>query len=163
MIIRDLKLKDAKYMYEWMQDPEITKHFRTDFSNMNIDKINKFIINSNNDQINKHFAIVDENDEYLGTISLKDIDYQNKCGEYAICLRKKAMGKCIATKATLALFDFAFNKLDLHRVFLNVYSENVRANKFYLKVGFEYEGCTKDCLYINNQFKSLNWYAKIKD
>ena len=70
-----------------------------------------------------HFAIVDDkNDEYLGTISLKHIDYKNHNAEYAISTRKKVRGSGIAQKSTELILDYAFNNLDLHKVYLNVLS-----------------------------------------
>lgn len=39
---------------------------------MTLEKVKKFIENSFNEE-NKHFAIVNSSDEYLGTISLKNI------------------------------------------------------------------------------------------
>lgn len=47
-----------------------------------------------------HFAIAEENDEYLGTISLKEIDLENQSPEYAIATRKKAQGHGVAKQVT---------------------------------------------------------------
>ena len=42
----------------------------------------------------------DQDDEYLGTISLKNIDLKNKNAEYAISTRKKARGTGANQQAT---------------------------------------------------------------
>ena len=47
-----------------------------------------------------HMEIVDETDEYLGTISLRDIDLENMTAEYDITTRTKAHGKGFAFRAT---------------------------------------------------------------
>ena len=82
-----------------------------------------------------HLAVTDENDEYLGTISLKNIDYKSKNAEYAISMRQCTKGTGAAYKATKQILDYAFNTLDLEKVYLNVLKEN-RAIAFYKKVGF---------------------------
>ena len=48
-------------------------------------------------------------------------------------------------------------------VYLNVYTDNLRANRFYQKAGFVYEGCSKDAVCVRGVFKSLNWYGIIGD
>jgi len=159
MRLRILQEKDAPYMLEWMSDPELIKFFRFDAEKANSDNILAFINRSINDNQNKHFAVVDENDEYLGTISLKNIDYENKNAEYAISLRKKAIGKGFATSATKALLKIAFEELHLHKVYLNVLSENIRAIKFYEKFGFEYDGEFKEHLILNGNYKNIKWYS----
>lgn len=149
-------------MLEWMQDETITCYFQTDFTIMSQDKVLEFIENSFT-KSNQNFAIVDKNDEYMGTISLKHISEEDKNAEYAIVTRKCAQGTGIAKEATLELLYYAFNKLDLHRIYLNVLEENERANLFYKKCGFQYEGTSVDHIRIHNEYRSLNWYGILNE
>ena len=56
-----------------------------------------------------HYAIANKtDDEYYGTISLKDLSLENRIAEYAIVLRKKAQGQGIAYQATKLLLYKAF-------------------------------------------------------
>ena len=77
MKLRSLQLRDTPYMLEWMHDPEINKNFRFNAEDQTIETVQKFIEFAQSDNHNKHFAIADENDEYQGTVSLKDIDLDN--------------------------------------------------------------------------------------
>lgn len=63
-----------------------------DFKNFTEEDIKKFIDNGNESSKNIHYACVDEEDNYLGTISLKNIDIRNKNAEYAISFCKFAHG-----------------------------------------------------------------------
>lgn len=163
MELRNLEQKDAKYMYEWMTDPEIYCNFRFDHNKITFESCKEFIKNSINDEKNKNFAIVNDDDEYLGTVSLKNIDKENKNAEYAIAIRKEFHGTGIAKDATLVILKYAFKNLNLHKVYLNVLSENVRAIKFYEKIGFTYEGEFKKHLCINSEYKDLKWYGFFKE
>ncbi|MEL7605884.1 MAG: GNAT family protein [Sedimentibacter saalensis] len=162
MVLRKLQDKDYEYMKEWMNDEEITSNFRTDFKNIKENEIRKFIQNSYT-EVNINLAVVNVMDEYMGTISLKNINHTDKNGEYAIVLRKKAIGTGLATLATEELLRISFCELGLNRVYLNVYSENLRAIKFYEKVGFKYEGEFKKHICVNNVFKNLMWFAILKE
>lgn len=152
--IRTLQEKDAAGMLEWQKDPSIMCFFRFDASSATIDTCRDYIARANREPNARHYAIADENDEYLGTISLKNIDGES--AEYAISTRKCAHGTGAAAQATEAIFDIAFRELGLKRVYLNVLAENARANAFYLKMGFRYT-CSKK-IAIRNAEKDLNWY-----
>lgn len=157
--LRELQDKDAPYMLEWMQDSSIACFFRFGAEIMTIDSCRDYIMNAGKNERCKHYAIVDEVDEYLGTISLKEIDYEKKEAEYAISTRKKVHGTGAALEATHQIWKIAFEDLQLERIYLNVLTENKRANAFYIKAGFQFEYLEKDALEIRGEKKSLNWYA----
>lgn len=157
-MLRRLNQKDAPLMLEWMHDNTINCCFQYPFADMTLEKVKTFIENSFNDE-NRHFAIVDLNDEYLGTISLKNISQKNKNAEYAIVTRKKAQGTGEALQATKELINYAFKELGLHKIYLNVLEDNIRARKFYEKCGFKQEGVAKDAVIIAGNYKSLVWYG----
>ena len=48
--------------------------------------------------------------------------------------------------------DFTFEELKLHRLELNVYSFNPRAEKVYLKAGFKREGIRRDAIMDENNY-----------
>lgn len=160
-MLRRLKEKDAPFMLEWMHDSEINCYFQYPFKEMTIEGVKSFIENSFSEE-NKHFAIVDSNDEYLGTISLKNISYKNKNAEYAIVTRKKAQGTGIAMQSTKELLEYAFKELGLHKIYLNVLEDNIRARRFYEKCGFKQEGISQDSVVVSNEYKSLAWYGILR-
>lgn len=159
MILRKLAIRDSRKMLEWMMDPIISQSFRFDTTNIQIEQVIEFIEKSLIDNRNLHLAIADDNDEYLGTISLKNINLENYNAEYAIALRKKAIGTNIAQKATDTILYIAFFEIGLHKVYLNVLSENTRAIRFYEKYGFTFEGEFMSHLKINGEYKDLKWYG----
>ncbi len=166
MKLRRLQKKDASGMLEWMHDPEFQKHFQIDMMNRKMEDVIEFINQSQSDLIEGksiHYAIAGEEDEYLGTISLKDIDLSARKAEFAISLRKMAQGKGIATEATRELLRLAFDKFGLERVYLNVLSENRSAIHLYEKCGFVYEGAFRNHLFLKGEYKTLKWYSILKN
>lgn len=157
-MIRRLEKKDVEGMLGWMCDSEVNCFFQFDFASMTRERALEFVENSFTDET-QHFAIVDDGDHYLGTISLKNISKRDRNAEYAIVTRKEAWGGGAAREATKEIIRYAFEELGLHRVYLNVLEENVRANQFYVKCGFVLEGTFKDHLYLQGEYKNLNWYA----
>ena len=133
-MIRRLNKADIVPMLEWMHDENVTKNLQADFARMTQDNVEEFIKNSVTDS-NVHFAIVDDNDEYMGTISLKNIDKKSLNAEYAIVTRSIAHGKGYAAKGTADILKYGFEELGLERIYLYVTKKNIAANKFYVKCG----------------------------
>ena len=162
--LRELRQKDIDGMYEWIHDEKINCNFR--FATKDRTEIETFIKQSGLQReagTDFYYAITDESDEYLGTVSLKNVDADAKTAEYAIVLRQCAQGKGVACQATDQILSIAFTRLCLKRIYLNVLTENVRACTFYEKYGFQYEGQFQNHLYINGVIHSLCWYAMSAD
>ena len=157
--MRPLDLRDAEGMLEWMHDDKIAHVFAKNFSTMQLDDVKTFIKKSQVDKSALHLAVVDDTDEYMGTISLKDIDEENRRAEYAISMRKCAHGTGLSFKATKELLAYAFEKIRLHKVYLNVLSLNQRAIAFYKKCGFKQEGCFSDWVLRDGNYYDLLWFA----
>lgn len=159
MMLRELKQKDAEYMLEWMHDENVYAYLGKDFSSMTIENCRSFIKESvENPGNGRNYAIVDEEDEYMGTISLKNIEWDEKRAEYAISCRTKAMGKGFAKAATEELFKIAAQDLGLTLIYLYVRETNVRARKLYRKTGFEE---TVKPVFIREEFDApMLWFQK---
>lgn len=164
--IRRLQPKDCKGMLEWMHDREIAQNFHADMMNKTEKNVLEFIEQADIIPVNGksiHYAIVDETDEYLGTISLKAINLEDKNAEYAISLRKAAQNKGVGYLATKELLDLAFNIFNLEKVYLNVLVHNEGAIHLYEKCGFVLEGEFRNHLYLRGQYQNLRWYAMLKE
>lgn len=164
--LRQLLEKDVNGMLEWMHDPDIQNNFRVALQEMGEEEALRFIKEAECTPVagkNIHYAIVGADDEYLGTISLKNMDLESKNAEYAISLRKKAQGLGIATEVTMEILRKAFEDFGLERVYLNVLSENKRAIHLYEKCGFVFEGEFRKHLFLRGTFKTLRWYSILKE
>ena len=161
MELRKLELKDAPKMLEWMTAKDVNNYFRFDPKMISLESCEQFIKNSFND-LNKTYAI-DINEEYIGSISLKNIDMQNLNAEFAISIRNNYRGQGFGKNAIKKILKIAFEDLKLHKVYLNVFSDNSRAIKLYEESGFKYEGELKEHIIINGAYKNLKLYGILKE
>lgn len=137
MQLRALEKRDLPLMLEWMRDKEYLAYFREETLSRGDSEVEAFIDNAAKlDGNARHFAIASDKDEYIGTVSLKNIDEQKRCAEYAIVLRKGFFGAGASEFATAAVIDYAFDVLGLNYVYLNVRETNARAIAFYNRFGF---------------------------
>ena len=135
MRLRKLELKDAPLMLEWMHDESVVKDMQADFSSKTLEDCDLFILSSKDMLKNLHLAIVDENDEYMGTVSLKNIEEDK--AEFAITVRKYAMGKGYSRFGMREIIRMGLEDMNLSRIYWYVDKNNQRAIKFYDKNGYQ--------------------------
>ena len=146
-------------MLEWMHDPSVVEYMQADFASKSLDDCIGFI-HSSSDK-NAHFAVVDDQDKYMGTVSLKHITDNE--AEFAITVRKVAMGKGISSFAMREIIEYGFNTLNLKSIYWCVNPENKRAVRFYDKNGYtridkkEFSGG-----YTPEQIQQYIWYQILR-
>lgn len=165
-MIRELREKDALFMHEWMKDENVTENLKADFKNKTVEDCKKFIKDSLNNENNLHYAIVNEQDEYLGTVSLKNINKDDSSAEFAITIRRKAMGTGCATYAMKEIMRRGFEKLNLNYIYWYVDQKNERAVRFYDKNNYkriDFEKVINICHNVKNDCNdNYIWYMEIK-
>lgn len=142
MKLRKLKSEDAVYMLEWMHNPSVVEYMQADFSHKTLEDCWDFINKSQDTINNLHLAIVDDNDNYMGTVSLKNI--RNDIAEFAIVVRKNAMGKGYSKYGMKEIVRLGLEELGLKKIYWCVSPENIRACKFYDKNGYKQMQLSKD-------------------
>ncbi len=155
MKLRMLKIEDAPLMLEWMHDDSVVHDLNADYASKTISDCEKFIKYSLTTDSDLHMAIVDDLDVYMGTVSLKHIDKSAGNTEFAITVRKSAMGKGFSQYAMTEIIRIAFEDLGLSTVFWCVSEKNKRAVRFYEKM------CFKDAVSVPKNM--LDTYAAVPD
>ena len=108
MRLRKLRARDAGPMLEWMHDDVVTRHLREAFGRKSMDDCLAFIASAQDESESIHLAIVDHNDEYMGTVSLKHI--RQGAAELGIVLRSCAMGKGYAAFAVSEIIEYGLRR-----------------------------------------------------
>ena len=136
MTLRRLQMEDAPLMLEWMHDSDAVAYMHTKFGAMTLADCQAFIRSAQSDVPSLHRAVADENGIYLGTVSLKNIDKQHQQAEFAIAVRRVAMGRGVSSWAMKAILQLGFAELGLRRIYWCADAANVRACRFYEKQGY---------------------------
>ncbi len=104
------------------------------------------------------------NDEPVGLIGLLGIDKVNKKAEYYVCLGEHSCkGKGVAKAASRLLVKYAFEVLDLNKVYLYTEEENIPAQRLFESLGFRKEGLLIDDLIYNGRKVNRFVYGLLKD
>jgi RimJ/RimL family protein N-acetyltransferase len=94
------------------------------------------------------WAILRQHDgAFLGEAVINDFDPHNESANYRIWLGGPAhFGRGYGTEVTRLVVDYAFDRIGLHRLELEVFAFNPRARRVYEKCGFQLEGTLRDAL-----------------
>ncbi len=133
MKLRKLEITDAPFMLEWMHDETVTSELSGNFAAKTIYDCQNFISDSLISKKNYHLAIVDDNDEYMGTVSLKNIALTDGTAEFAITIRKSAMGKGYSKYGMAEILRIGKEEFNLKNIYWCVAKTNTRAIRFYDK------------------------------
>lgn len=162
MKLRALEQRDAPLMLEWMHDENVVEHLSAAFATKTEGDCSRFIEASSHDPQNLNLAIADEADTYMGTVSLKHIDIQRREAEFAISIRRCAMGKGFSRFAMAEIIRRGLEELGLDRIYWCVSPENKRAVRFYDKCGYGRicpETLNVSSWYTDEQVSSFLWYC----
>lgn len=154
-IIRLAEVKDAASYYEQNfcpLDSEVAR-FTGCKDTFTKEEVTSFFLKSLEDEDRRFFLIVAPDGKIVGESVINEIDWDLRCANFRIGLfHGTERGKGIGTWATEATRDFAFEELKLHRLELDVFSFNPRAEKAYQKVGFKREGVRRDAVMDGDRY-----------
>lgn len=143
----------------WLNDHDISKYLCT--GRLPISKADIVVPSGDS---NLRFAIItvgQEFDEYIGTISLHDIDWISRRGEVGYLICKEFWGKGIASEAVQLVTDYAFNRLNLHKVEAGVVEGNIGSVKVLEKNGYKEYGRIPDSHYLEGKYHNVIRFYKL--
>ena len=104
------------------------------------------------DRNNIRFAI-ECDDSFVGLVTLTDIDWKNRRAKSGIRLTLDApKQEGIATDALMAMLNYAFKELNLHRVYATIIEHNTPSRKLHAKCGFKEEGLLSQSIYKRGEY-----------
>lgn len=103
----------------------------------------------------KYFAIRVVN-HLIGVCSLRNINTLARSAELQIRIGEKTyQGRGFGTLAVKELVQYGFKDLNLNRIYLDVYHDNLSAIKVYEKNAFQREGEFLEADYVDGQYKNV--------
>ena len=154
--LRALKKSDSNLILEWMKNDKLRYLIGTVYPITELEHENWFE-NRMLEKDNRLFIIEIDNEIPIGVIGFKNLDWVNRNSELFIYIGNlEYWGKGYGTQALKLLIEFSFNKINLHMLYLEVFSYNKGAIKTYEKLGFK-----KDGILRQSKFQDGKYYDKI--
>lgn len=117
------------------------------------------------DRTTFHFLIfLNENDTIVGEVVISDIDYRNKSANIRIEIGDSHnYRKGYSFEALFLALNYAFGMINLNRIELEVFRDNLTAQGLYEKIGFKREGIKRSAYYYEYAYRDLVIMSILKD
>ncbi|MDI9420560.1 MAG: GNAT family N-acetyltransferase [Firmicutes bacterium] len=137
--LRPIEKADYDRIISWSQDMELM-HYSDSSYPANREECESWVASARSNHYKLRFGIA-LGTKLIGDIELDQITWRRGDAELRIRIgERKLWDLGYGTDAVTALLDYAFNNLNLNRIYLKVYTDNLRAIKCYHKAGFKKEG-----------------------
>lgn len=156
IMLREYRSEDLSAIRAWVNDTETTKYLSGAYRRPQTwEQTEEWLQRRlNGDAGGEAFVIADKSTlNYIGQCDLMMIDNVARKAELAILLIKDARGKGCAGEALRLLCAYAFNQLNLNRVWLRVAKQNTSAVRAYERAGFTREGVLRQDIFIDGQYE----------
>lgn len=151
--LRPITLEDTEMVLRWRNSDAVKQYFiyREDITVA--DHLSWMETKVKTGKVCQFIIYFKETDMPIGSVYLQSIDHVHKNAEYGIFIGETdALGKGCGKDAAKLAIEYAFEVLDLHKVYLRVLDNNKRAIRSYENAGFEVEGVMRDEVFVGGKF-----------
>ncbi|MGO1989113.1 GNAT family N-acetyltransferase [Mammaliicoccus vitulinus] len=113
------------------------------------------------DESERRFIVEDE-DSIVGIVELVEINYIHRNCEIQIIIKPEFSSKGYAKFAFEKATSYAFDILNMHKLYLYVDTDNEKAIHIYKSQGFKIEGLLIEQFYTNGKYKDAYIMALLK-
>jgi len=138
--LRPLEKRDIELKVKWYNDPQVNKTLILN-EELELAKSLEWFDKAIHDDSRRDFIIETKDGEPIGLTGLLGIDRIHGTAEcFCVIGRKEFWGKGIGAQVHSLLIQWAFDELNLHKIWAVVYTNNAAVLKLVKKLGFEIEG-----------------------
>ncbi len=158
--LRGVERADLASFQSWLNDPEVTDGLATYLPLSMIDEEQWLDKMSQLPPEEKPLAIeLNEGPNWrlIGNSGFFNVEWVNRCAEFGLFIGDKSVwNKGYGRETVQLLLKHGFETLNLHRIYLRVYSTNPRARRSYEKVGFVLEGTMREAVYRHGRYADVH-------
>lgn len=150
--LRAVERSDIPTFVRWFNDPEVRQYLNM-FLPLSEAQEERWFERLLEDEKGYVFAIETAEGVHIGNVGLHGIDWKNRKATCGIVIgEKEYWNQGYGADALRTLLRFAFEELNLHRIFLHVFDFNRRAIRCYEKVGFRHEGRLRQARFTEGRY-----------
>ena len=164
--LRSVEEEDLITLVTWRNNPDLKKYFR-EYKELSIFAQKKWfneILHPDNSTL--MFSIIDiEKNELIGACGLCYINWINRNAEMSIYIGKNALyiDNYYAADTVTILLEYAFNQLNLHRIYVEVFDFDSKKQKLLEEFGFTREGIFRENHWYNGRWNDSINYSLLMD
>ncbi|NMB80382.1 MAG: GNAT family N-acetyltransferase, partial [Ignavibacteria bacterium] len=156
IILRSIKISDAKYFLKWTENSDNVRYSLWDFQiPKTLEDYKEYIKISNDIKSGKiSFIICDKKSQLpIGEIGLNHIDLINKRARtFTLIGDSKYRAQGLGKEAKQLIIDYAFNTLNLNRLYCSIIEKNEFWISSLINLGFKIEGREREASFREGKY-----------
>lgn len=105
---------------------------------------------------------VKKDGKLIGELKFRNIRWFNRKAELSIILKKEEQNKGTGTEVIKTVIEYAFFKMNLHRLEAEVIETNAASRKLVENFGFKKEGVLREAKFQNGKFINIYRYGLLR-
>jgi RimJ/RimL family protein N-acetyltransferase/GNAT superfamily N-acetyltransferase len=143
--LRPLTEADLPNYVRWFNDPEVTRWLMRE-SGMTLEQEREWFARISSPDFNGVIRAIEAEGRHIGGTALHP-DESRLVANFGIHIGEKSCwGKGYGAAAAREMLRIGFGERGLHRIQLETWSDNIRAQRCYLKCGFRFEGIRRQAV-----------------
>ncbi len=165
LILRHMKVSDARDMYDYARRPQVTRyllwapHDSLDYTRSYLKQVERCYRQGT---FHDFGVILKENNRLIGTCGFARIDEANSTAEAGYVLNPDYWGKGIATEALSAVIALGFEKRGFNRIESRYMVDNQASRRVMEKNGMSFEGIHRQMIFVRDGYEDIGICAILK-
>ncbi len=165
LILRPMRMGDARDLYAYARDPEVSRHVLWD-PHQSIGQSRQYLrtaIRQYRRGLPASYAItLRPSGRMIGTIGFMWVNLDHKSAEVGYSLSREYWNQGIMTEALRRIVEFSFDQLRLNRLEAQHETDNPASGRVMAHVGMRYEGTLRQRLNNKGRFVDVALYAMLR-
>ena len=159
--LRGLEAEDLLKMLAWRNDPQVLR-FLDSYEPLSMHHHRRWFESLEGDASRAYFGVVAPDGELAGIIWLKQIDWRVRKTEVGIYLGR-CRGEGLGGSALAALIRYAFQTLNLNKLWATVFDYNPASQRLFEGHGFFREGILRQETFRDGAYHDVIRYGLLRE
>lgn len=158
--LRIMEKSDIEMIRKWKNSPDNYNYFANrDF--ISDSRQEKWFASKSTDPSGIYLIIINnKTNKPIGMTLLESLDHRNRNACWGIYIADTKFRKRIyAVESVILLFNYAFDYLNLYKIYGNTLKNNLRGRKFHKFIGFSEEAIFHKHVFVDGDYTDLIWIS----
>lgn len=160
--LRAVEPTDLAQLMDWRNKPELRQFFR-EYRELNSENQKKWFEQTVlGDRSVLMFSIIElKTGRLLGACGLCYINWVYRNADFSVYIGADGiyLDDVLAIDTAHVLIDYAFNQINLHRVWAEVYDFDKKKNTFFKSLGFQLDGVFRETYWLGGKWHNSNYWS----
>ncbi len=158
LILRHMKVTDARDMFDYARRPEVTRyllwapHENVEYTRTYLRQVERCYKHGT---FHDFGIIYKENNRLIGSCGFARIDGPNSTAEAGYVLNPDYRGKGLATEALSAVIRMGFEKCGFNRIESRYMVDNTASRRVMEKSGMTFEGVLRQSVFVKDSYEDI--------